>query len=300
MDSVLFCVATEKGYEAILAASQCSNAPRICVCTFDEQGVTTCYANRIRRLANDLGMPIIDWRELRASTVAILKRERISGILCIGWRYLISDAAVEYLSGNVVVAHDSLLPKLRGFAPLATALIIGEARTGVTFIRAGDKVDNGQILWQESFEIGPTDSIADLIQRVIPLYREGAIRFLNGRLVRGTSQDERFATYSIWRDDLDYEINWSLDSVTIERTVRALGHPYLGARCRLNGKTVIVHHVNHEPDIQFAIRQPGKVWSVDSDGNPAVICGSGLLRIMSAETEGKSILPLDSLRSRFE
>jgi methionyl-tRNA formyltransferase len=207
--------------------------------------------------------------------------------------------AVDHLNGEVVIAHDSLLPRLRGFAPLPTALIVGEPHTGVTLIRAGPGVDDGDVLWQKSIAIGPADTIADLIDRVIPLYREGAGRYLRGELVDARPQDKRLATYSIWRDELDYRIDWSESADRIERTVRALGPPYLGARSTLGGEEVVLHRAEVMPDLEFAIRQPGKVWSLDADGRPTVVCGKGCLKILAASAGGKGLFPLKSLRQRF-
>ena len=125
------------------------------------------------------------------------------------------------------------------------------------------------------------------------------MKFLAGDLRDGTPQDHSKATYSIWRDADDYWIDWTQDSETIERTIRALGKPYLGARSRLNDKTIIISESVVEPDICFAIRQPGKVWSLDETGCPTIVCGRGMLRITSAMEEGRSIIPMRSLRLRF-
>ena len=132
-----------------------------------------------------------------------------------------------------------------------------------------------------------------------PLYREGVRRYLAGELCHARPQDHSQATYSIWRDEDDYRIEWSESAERIERTVRALGPPYLGARSRLGGREVVIHRVEVEADLPFAIRQPGKVWSLDPEGRPSVVCGSGLVKVVEASADGKSILPLKALRLRF-
>lgn len=299
MDSVLLCVATEKGYEVLNAAVSQAEQTRLYICTFKETNVARSFSDRIIELATSRELPLIQWSDFKRDPVNFLEREAIDGILCIGWRYLIPDDVVRWLNGNVVIAHDSLLPKLRGFAPLLTALITGEKAVGVTFFRAGRGVDDGDILWQQSIDIFPRDSIADLIRRTIPLYHDGAERYLRDELQEGTPQNETQATYSIWRDENDYWIDWSQDSHTIERTIRALGDPYLGAHCRLENKTVMIHEGAVVPDIHFAIRQPGKIWALDERGCPTVVCGHGMLRVLSAAADGQSIIPMRSLRVRF-
>ncbi len=141
-------------------------------------------------------------------------------MLCIGWHYLVPETVVRHLEGRVFVAHDSLLPKLRGFAPLPTALLTGERRTGVTFLRVGASVDDGDILWQQEVPIEPNDTIGDLIQRITPLYRDGTEQLLRGELRDRRPQDASQATYSIWRDEQDYWIRWGDSAQAIERAVR--------------------------------------------------------------------------------
>jgi len=296
-EACLLCVATEKGLEVVRTAT---SFPRpFTVCTFEESAVAESFYERITTTAREAGFSVISWKEFRADPVRFLESRSIGSILCIGWRYLIPPNVVRALSGNVTIAHDSLLPKLRGFAPLVNAMISGESETGVTFLRAGDSVDDGEILWQGRVAIEPKDTIHNLIQKVLPLYREGALRYFRGELCKGTPQDDRLATYSLWRDVDDYRIDWQCDAEVIERTVRALGHPYLGARTSLQGKTVVIHEAEVVADLPFVLRQPGKVWTLDRDGCPIVVCGRGLLRIVSATAEGQSILPLRSMRVRF-
>ena len=160
-------------------------------------------------------------------------------------------------------------------------------------------MDNGDIFWQGDFSIGPGDTIADLIAKTIPLYRYGATAFLRGELPEATPQDEGEATYSIWRNEEDYRINWQEEAAVIERSVRALGPPYPGAYTTLRGQRVVIHCAETVPDLNFAIRQPGKVFRLDDAGLPVVVCGKGLLRIRVATVEGESLLPFRSLRVRF-
>lgn len=299
MSAMLLCLATEKGLRVLEAAVSLRPRRPFVVCTFKETNVLQSFDQAIRDQARAAEIPLLAWADFRQDPIGTLQRHEIDGVLCIGWRYLVPDHAVRHLGGNVVIAHDALLPKLRGFAPLPTALIIGEQETGVTFLRAGASVDDGDILWQGRITIDSADTIADLIHKVGPLYVEGALCYLRGELSAATPQDHRQATYSIWRDELDYRLDWSKSAERLERTIRALGPPYLGAQTNLGGQVVVVERAELAPDLPFAIRQPGKVWSLDDAGRPTVVCGAGMLKITAASRAGQSILPLKSLRQRF-
>jgi methionyl-tRNA formyltransferase len=299
MHATLLCLATKKGYEVLQECIRHKDGRRLYVCTFKEMHVAESYHQTILESAEAAGLTAVAWNDFQRDPVAFLAARQVRAVVCVGWRYLVPEAAVRHLDGEVVVAHDSLLPRLRGFAPLPTALIVGEEETGVTFLRAGRGTDDGDILWQGRVAIEPGDTIARLIDKVSPLYREGVRRYLAGELREGRKQDESLATYSMWRDEVDYRIDWSESAERIERTVNALGPPYLGARSRLDGEEVILHQVRVEPDLTFAIRQPGKIWALDSEGCPTVVCGSGMIKVLAATARGASILPLKALRQRF-
>ena len=297
--SILLCVATEKGLQALDAALAFIDSIQLHICTHRETNVSQSFTRPILEMAKENGLPLVRWSEFLQDPIRFLSEREIGAMLCIGWHYLVPNAVVQHLQGRVFVAHDSLLPKFRGFAPLPTALLTGQQRTGVTFLRVGENVDDGDILWQQEVTIEPTDTISDLIHRITPLYREGTEQLLRGALRDSRPQDAAQATYSIWRDEQDY----GSSGVTAPRrsscAVRALGEPYLGARTRLRDKTVVVHQAEIVTDVHFAIRQPGKVWELDDLGRPTVVCGEGMLRVLHATSDGRLIFPMHSLRVRF-
>ncbi len=300
-NNLLLCLATKKGYralESLLAAGDVAGC--LHVCTFLEQGVAESYTAPIRDLAKAANLPLVRWKDFRADPKEFLQARGIRGMVCIGWRYLAPPAAVEYLQGEVIIAHDSLLPKLRGFAPLPTAIITGEPETGVTFLHVGPSVDDGEILWQGRTPIAADDTIAVLIDKITPHYVDGLQRYVRGELTRGVPQNEAEATYSIWRDTEDYRIDWRDDAARIERSVRALGSPYLGAQTLLGDRLVTVESAAVCQDVPFAIRQPGKIWRLSDGGCPEVVCGQGMLRITRARGGETSLLPVTSLRQRFK
>jgi len=301
MSKTLLCLATQKGLEVLDECLTLQPRPALVVSTMSEGPVAESFGDRIVARAQEAGVGLLDVAEFRRDPLACLRDHDITAIVCVGWRYLIPPPAVEQLRGEVIVAHDSLLPKLRGFAPLCTALIEGHAQSGVTVARVGDGVDNGDILWQGAFDIAPDDTLATLIDKTTPLYREGIRRYIAGELRDARPQDDRDATYSIWRNEDDLFIDWNDDARRIDRSVRALGHPYLGARTTIGDRVAILDRVEVVDDLMFAIRQPGKIWSMDAAGRPTVVCGEGMIRIAAARwaDDDTSIFPVKRLRQRL-
>jgi methionyl-tRNA formyltransferase len=224
-----------------------------------------------------------------------------SHALAVGWRWLIRDRP----GTTLIVCHDSLLPRYRGFNPLVTALINGDAETGVTALLATGEYDRGDILGQVVVPLPRPVRIAAAIDLVAAAYGRLAAdlgaRIAAGETLAGTPQDEGAASYSLWRDDADYEIDWSWPAGRLRDFVYAVGHPYAGARTRMDGVPVRVWDVAVEPDVRIANRTPGKVIFL-RDGRPTVVCGAGLLRIDALSADGdpaSSRLPLTRFRVRF-
>jgi methionyl-tRNA formyltransferase len=219
--------------------------------------------------------------------------------LAVAWRWLIDAGA-----SRLIVMHDSLLPRHRGFNPLVTALIEGDAEIGVTALYATADYDRGDVIAQASSPVAHPMRIADAIELVCVNYRDIALRIgeflFRGEVPRAQPQDERVASYSLWRDDDDYTVDWSLDSARIQRMVYALGRPYKGAASTMAGRSVRIREASMHPDAVIANRSPGKVIFMDQ-GRPVVVCGQGLLRLdeIVDATTFESLLPLGRFRVRF-
>jgi methionyl-tRNA formyltransferase len=215
----------------------------------------------------------------------------------VGWQHLLPQ-----VTPSTVVFHDSLLPRYRGFAPTVTALIKGDREIGVTALTPTDVIDQGPIIAQRAVPISYPIKIQTALEIQARLMADIAVDIIEqwkcGEL-SSKPQQEEMATLSIWRDDADYEIDWSNSADAIERFVNAVGHPYAGARTTVGGtETIRVLDVTALPDMPFEIRDEGKIWRLDN-GRPTVVCGSGMLRIDSCLGENGSEFLFERLRSRL-
>lgn len=214
------------------------------------------------------------------------KKESIQAdcLFAVGWRWLISD------SRKLIVFHDSLLPKYRGFSPLVNMLINGEREIGVTALLASGEYDRGNILGRKSIALQYPIKVVTAIEMIRPIYSDMALEIycglLSGRDITGEPQDEALATYSLWRDEEDYSIDWSSSSVEIERFCNAVGYPYKGACTHVREEKVRIIDVEplHDVVIESRSSHIGKVIFID-DGAPVVVCGAGLLKIKNYRFE---------------
>jgi methionyl-tRNA formyltransferase len=217
-------------------------------------------------------------------------------IFTVGWQRLLRHEGLP-----LIVLHDSLLPRYRGFAPTVSALICGDSRIGVTALLPTTEADAGPILAQSSAEVTHPLRIADAFDLLRDCYREVALDVLSklgeGPLV-GVEQNHAAATAGIWRDAEDLFLNWNEDAERLQRVIYALSFPYPGARTTVEGRVVIVRDAIPVPDVEFAIRQPGKVWHLNP-GGPVIVCGSGLLQLTDVVEEDGTSASFRRLRVRF-
>jgi methionyl-tRNA formyltransferase len=226
----------------------------------------------IKDLCKKNKIPFVTRKELNDS---IIKDETLR-FFSIGWKWMIKSVK------NLIVLHDSLLPKYRGFAPVVNMLINGENKLGVTAIKANDEFDRGPIILQKEVQISYPIKIHKALEMVSVLYcdivEKIMMDIINDIPINFVEQDETKATYSIWRDDLDYSLNFNWSANKIKRFIDATGWPYKGACCYMNNKLVRILDAYVVEDCLIEDREThiGKVIFL-KDGNPVVICGEGLI-----------------------
>lgn len=193
--------------------------------------------------------------------------------LAAGWRWMLDVP-------NLVVLHDSLLPRYRGFSPLITALVNGEPQVGVTAFLAEAEPDTGPIIAQASLPVVYPTRMREVLDRLTPLYADIASDVLNELPnLRYYAQDHAKATWSLWRDEDDYRIDWSQDDRRIQRLVDAASDPFPGAWTTAGDRVYHIDRAEIVPDRRIEDRVPGKVAYLEG-GLPIVVCGRGLLRVM--------------------
>ena len=217
-------------------------------------------------------------------------------LFLIGWQYLLPT-----LSPNIVVMHDSLLPQYRGYAPTVTALLKGEPLIGVSAFRPVASVDGGPIVGQRSMPVTYPIRIEEALRRQARLMAQLTLDILprfESAIANATVQDESNATFSIWRDQQDYRIDWNDSAVTIRRMIDAVSFPYAGAIMKYEDRLLVVDQASEVADVNFAFRHPGKFLRLDNN-RPVVICGHGLLRLDRVLAEDGSEFRFEKLRVRL-
>jgi len=300
----LLFLATEKGYRVLKSLIENNKEKNIgAVITFKEVDVEKSWDEDIRKECQNSNIPFYLWNDVKYQLCEVVEQNKCNFAIAISWRYLISLQINNYLEYPLIIFHDSLLPKYRGFAPTPTAIICGESVIGITAIFANKQVDNGDIIIQKSLYISKDMFMYDIIHKQSYIYAEMLLEIVNkietGRL-SSFPQNEDEATYSVWRNIDDCHIDWGKSAKDIYNFIRALSSPYPGAFSFINGKKIKIFKAEVVPyDLKFAIRDVGKIWTI-KDNQPEVICGKGLLKILLAKDEKDEKVLFEKVRCKLQ
>jgi len=215
-------------------------------------------------------------------------------------RALHADLAVVVAYGRILPAavlaaprlgcvnvHASLLPKLRGAAPIQWAIIRAEARTGVCLMQMDEGLDTGPVLACDALEIGPTETAGQLGERLsqlgAQLLRRELPRFLRGELT-AQPQDHAAATLAPLMTKDTGRIDFARSAPELDALVRGT-HPWPGAFAFLGGQRIKLHRT-HVLAASGQHGEPGRVVRRDRHGIE-IACGQGVLVVDELQPEGK-------------
>ena len=182
--------------------------------------------NDVKRIASEANIPVIELDSFRDDAARQLEEYESDFLVVASFGLMIPKRVLEMPSIGPVNIHPSLLPRYRGPSPIQWALWNGERETGITFIKMNEKMDQGDILYQETTVIGAQDDMITLSDRLALRAGEMLPHFLKniGReeIDKGAAQEEGEATYTPIITKEMGKIDWSLGALEISRQVKAL------------------------------------------------------------------------------
>ncbi|MDX1650766.1 MAG: methionyl-tRNA formyltransferase, partial [Myxococcota bacterium] len=199
--------------------------------------------------------------------------------------------------GYLINAHASLLPRHRGAAPVAHAILAGDEETGISVMRVEREMDAGPVALVKRTPIGPRETAGELTARLAELAAEALAealdRIADGR-VTWTPQDDARATVAPKIEREDARLDWREPAAALARRVRAMA-PRPGAFTLLEGEPLRILEAHAEPGPVGAA--PGTVRL--EGGGVRIATGEGWLvpeRLQRAG--GRPLAVQDFLRGR--
>lgn len=241
----------------------------------------------VRSIAKANGIPVAAPEKIRSPDfLTSLTSWAPKLIVVVAYGRILPRSVLELPTHGCVNVHYSLLPKYRGAAPVAWAIINGEEKSGVSTMLLVEKMDAGPILLQQEAAVAPDETAASLATKLAPIgagmLAETIARLKEGS-IRPQAQNDQEATYAPVLKKEDGQISWSQPAKIIERRVRGL-NPWPSAYTHLNGKMLKVHRA--AVISEKLAESPGAVLRADR-GGLWIATGEGVLSLEEVQLENR-------------
>jgi methionyl-tRNA formyltransferase len=215
----------------------------------------------VKVAAQALGLEVYQPQRIRdPEAVERLKRLAPDVLVVVAYGQIIPPSVLSIPKRGAVNVHASLLPRHRGAAPVAHALLAGDRETGVTIMRMDEQLDHGPILAVRKTVIDPAEDAVKLTGRLAEIGAELLVATL-ARMenVKEVEQDHARATLAPRLRREDGELEWEIGALEIDRRVRAL-QPWPGVTLpTYRGRVkVLSGHVEENRYVPDVVQLPGK------------------------------------------
>jgi methionyl-tRNA formyltransferase len=246
-------------------------------------------ASAVKQEAVDEGFPILDPKSARDPDFL----EQIDGLgaelsVVVAYGQILSSEALNVPTLGSVNLHASLLPSLRGAAPINWSIVRGDDVTGVTVMRMVEQMDAGPILFQTEEPIRPDETASDLGMRLSEVGAEAlveALLLLEAGMIEEREQDEAPATYALKLNRAGARIDWDRQSISVSNFVRGMD-AIPGAWSELEGQPVKLYRPTARPEVIPEAR-PGTIVEADRNEGLLVATGEGAVRFQEVQPPGK-------------
>lgn len=245
----------------------------------------------VKVAGEELRLPVFQPERIREpDAVERVRQAAPELIVVVAYGQIVPRSVLEIPVRGVLNVHASLLPALRGAAPVAHSILRGDRVTGVTIMLMDDKLDHGPILSQREVEIGPRENAQELGERLAHLGVDLLVETIaNLDALKPVEQDHASATVAPKLSREDGELDWRRPADEIDRAVRAF-QPWPGVTLPLGEKRVKVLRGREAP----GRGEPGQVLEVGAEG-VVVAAAEGAYRLELVQPAGKRPLPAAAL-----
>ncbi len=264
------------------------------------------FANRIGAIY--LFGSRIDSEEIMKSFIKIGK---IDLGVSINYSGIIPKNIIDFFNIGILNAHGGDLPKYKGNACQAWAIINGENKIGMCIHKMiGGELDSGDIIIKDYFQLNQNTRIGEYhywAEKAVPRLMIEAIKILKnnpGYFLEKQSTKAIDSLRCYPRQPEDGKINWSKKNIEILRLINASSEPYSGAFCEYENKKLIIWRASIIEETEKYLAIPGQVSKIYNNGTCEVICGDGKLLLIEIEINGvRTLKPstiLNSVRKRLK
>jgi len=279
----------------------------VCVITSKEAPEYNATTNDFQDLAHQLNAPFAKGSNI-LEFYEVLKSSKADIALSINYTGVIPSAIIDLFQHGILNAHGGDLPRYRGNACQAWAIINGEDRIGLCIHRMiGGELDSGDIIARDYLNIDHTTKVTHVWEWMsvrTPELMLDAVQILDANpdyVLEKQSKDPAHALRCYPRKPEDGRIDWTKSAIDVLRLINASNKPYAGAYCDFEGENLIIWDAELVSDNEVFCAVPGQVTTI-GDGFIEVACGVEKLRVALVDYRGKVSSPtlfIQSIRKRF-
>ena len=244
-------------------------------------------ASPVKERALELGLPVVQPASLKdgdaARGIAALAPDVM---VVVAYGLLLPPEVLALPRLGCLNVHASLLPRWRGAAPVARAILAGDGETGVCIMRMEAGLDTGPVMLARATPIGARETAGELEARLAAMGGELIVEALD-TLAAGraafAAQDMAKATYAQKLTKAEARLDWREDAASILRRVRAL-NPRPVAETTLDGAQLRIHEAEAVTAPPGPV--PGTIVSAGADGI-VVMSGEGALVLTRVQLPGR-------------
>ena len=207
----------------------------------------------------------------------------------VAYGLILPQAALDAPRLGCLNIHASLLPRWRGAAPIHRAVLAGDAETGVAIMQMAAGLDTGPVLTEARTAIGVAETTGDLHDRLSAMGAALIVKTIAALPLPAVPQSDLGVTYAQKIDKAEARVDWSRPAVEVDRLIRGLS-PVPGAWCLIGGERVKL--------LRSELAE-GKGLSGQVLQGMTIACGSGAVRILVAQRQGKRPAPVDQVLRGF-
>lgn len=226
-------------YSRIVEQEVHKKYPLACVVTVPErQSGSQIFESPVKNFADENNIPVITSDTLSEEIIGNISKLEPDFLIVADYGIIIPKKLLKMPKKAAINVHHSLLPKYRGPSPAPSAILNGEKTTGVTIMEMGEKLDTGDILAQEEYEIKPTDTTDSLLMTLNTLGAEILLEVLGDFDKYHESrrkQDESQTSYTpkMGKENGFIDLEKIPSSEKLDRMIRAY-YPWPGVWTRYN------------------------------------------------------------------
>lgn len=244
----------------------------------------------VKRVALEAGLPVLQPERPRGDDfLAQLRALEPDISVVVAYGHILRPEVIDLPPMGSFNVHASLLPALRGAAPIQAAIREGLAETGISIIRIVQALDAGPVIHRVATPIAEDETSGELALRLSEL---GALAMVEALALLSLGQaveepqDDALATYAPKVDRATTRVDWTLDAKAVACAIRA-GDPRPGAWSTIRGGDLKLFGARLAPGVEGA---PGEVTAIEADG-ATVACGLGSVRISAMQPAGRKRMP---------